>query len=127
MVVLIVLCLQVGVKNLFVLLALYACNHMSLCMTLVYCPGLKCIQEGWQYHSLVFSLVSSLILFRSQTFARNIIGTHRYGFPNVEILGAVFRKIGVIARLIFQLLRHGVVPVKVENTQNVATFVLKAQ
>ena len=25
----------------------------SLCMTLVYCPGLACIQEGWQYHSLV--------------------------------------------------------------------------
>ena len=25
----------------------------SLCMTLVYCPGLTCIQEGWQYHSLV--------------------------------------------------------------------------
>ena len=22
-------------------------------MTLVYCPGLTCIQEGWQYHSLV--------------------------------------------------------------------------
>ena len=25
----------------------------SLCMTLVYCPGLTCIQEGWQYHSPV--------------------------------------------------------------------------
>ena len=25
----------------------------SLCMALVYCPGLTCIQEGWQYHSLV--------------------------------------------------------------------------
>ena len=25
----------------------------SLCMTLVYCPGLTYIQEGWQYHSLV--------------------------------------------------------------------------
>ena len=25
----------------------------SLCMTLVYCPCLTCIQEGWQYHSLV--------------------------------------------------------------------------
>ena len=25
----------------------------SLCMTLEYCPGLTCIQEGWQYHSLV--------------------------------------------------------------------------
>ena len=25
----------------------------SLCMTPVYCPGLACIQEGWQYHSLV--------------------------------------------------------------------------
>ena len=25
----------------------------SLCMTLVYCPGLTCIQEGWQYHGLV--------------------------------------------------------------------------
>ena len=25
----------------------------SLCMTLVYCPGLTCLQEGWQYHSLV--------------------------------------------------------------------------
>ena len=25
----------------------------SLCMTLVYCPGLTCVQEGWQYHSLV--------------------------------------------------------------------------
>ena len=25
----------------------------SLCMTLVYCPGLACIQEGWQYHSLI--------------------------------------------------------------------------
>ena len=25
----------------------------SLCMTLIYCPGLTCIQEGWQYHSLV--------------------------------------------------------------------------
>ena len=24
-----------------------------LCMKLVYCPGLTCIQEGWQYHSLV--------------------------------------------------------------------------
>ena len=24
-----------------------------LCMTLVYCAGLTCIQEGWQYHSLV--------------------------------------------------------------------------
>ena len=24
-----------------------------LCMTLVFCPGLTCIQEGWQYHSLV--------------------------------------------------------------------------
>ena len=25
----------------------------SLCMTLVYFPGLTCIQDGWQYHSLV--------------------------------------------------------------------------
>ena len=25
----------------------------SLCKTLVYCPGLTCIQEGWQYHNLV--------------------------------------------------------------------------
>ena len=25
----------------------------SLCMTLVYCSDLTCIQEGWQYHSLV--------------------------------------------------------------------------
>ena len=25
----------------------------SLCMTLVYCPSLTCIQEGRQYHSLV--------------------------------------------------------------------------
>ena len=25
----------------------------SLWMTLVYCPGLTCIQESWQYHSLV--------------------------------------------------------------------------
>ena len=25
----------------------------SLCMTLVYCPGLTCLQEVWQYHSLV--------------------------------------------------------------------------
>ena len=25
----------------------------SLCMTLVYCPGLTCIQEGLQYHSPV--------------------------------------------------------------------------
>ena len=25
----------------------------SLCMTLVYCPGLTCIQEGWQYHNFV--------------------------------------------------------------------------
>ena len=25
----------------------------SLCMALVYCPGLTCIQEGWQYHSRV--------------------------------------------------------------------------
>ena len=25
----------------------------SLCMTLVYCPGLTCIQEGWQNHSRV--------------------------------------------------------------------------
>ena len=25
----------------------------SLCMTLVYCPGLTGIQESWQYHSLV--------------------------------------------------------------------------
>ena len=25
----------------------------SLCMALVYCPSLTCIQEGWQYHSLV--------------------------------------------------------------------------
>ena len=25
----------------------------SICMTLVYCPGLTCIQEGWQYHSLI--------------------------------------------------------------------------
>ena len=25
---------------------------MSLCITLVYYPGLTCIQEGWQYHSL---------------------------------------------------------------------------
>ena len=25
----------------------------SLCMTLVYCPGLTCIKEGWKYHSLV--------------------------------------------------------------------------
>ena len=25
----------------------------SLCMTLVYCPGLTCIQEGWQYHNIV--------------------------------------------------------------------------
>ena len=25
----------------------------SLCMTLVYCPGLTCIQVGWQCHSLV--------------------------------------------------------------------------
>ena len=25
----------------------------SLCMMLVYCPGLTCIQEGLQYHSLV--------------------------------------------------------------------------
>ena len=25
----------------------------SLCMTPVYCSGLTCIQEGWQYHSLV--------------------------------------------------------------------------
>ena len=25
----------------------------SLCMALVYCPGLTCIQEGWQNHSLV--------------------------------------------------------------------------
>ena len=25
----------------------------SLCMALVYCPGLTCIQERWQYHSLV--------------------------------------------------------------------------
>ena len=25
----------------------------SLCMTLVYCPGLTCIHESWQYHSLV--------------------------------------------------------------------------
>ena len=24
-----------------------------LCMSLVNCPGLTCIQEGWQYHSLV--------------------------------------------------------------------------
>ena len=24
-----------------------------LCMSLVYCPGLTCIQEGWQYHILV--------------------------------------------------------------------------
>ena len=32
-----------------------------LCMTLVYCPGLTCIQEGWQYHSLVdFQLGVSL-------------------------------------------------------------------
>ena len=28
-------------------------KRLSLCMTLVYCPGLTCIQEGWQYHSLV--------------------------------------------------------------------------
>ena len=26
---------------------------MSLCMTLFYCPGLACIQDSWQYHSLV--------------------------------------------------------------------------
>ena len=25
----------------------------SLCMTLVYCPDLTGIQEGWQYHNLV--------------------------------------------------------------------------
>ena len=25
----------------------------SLCMTLVYCPGLTCKQECWQYHSFV--------------------------------------------------------------------------
>ena len=25
----------------------------SLCRTLVNCPGLTCIQESWQYHSLV--------------------------------------------------------------------------
>ena len=25
----------------------------SLCMTLIYCPGLACIQECWQYNSLV--------------------------------------------------------------------------
>ena len=25
----------------------------SLCMTLVYCPGLTCKQKSWQYHSLV--------------------------------------------------------------------------
>ena len=25
----------------------------SLCITLVQCPGLTCIQEGWQYHSHV--------------------------------------------------------------------------
>ena len=25
----------------------------SLVMTLVYCPGLTCVQEGWKYHSLV--------------------------------------------------------------------------
>ena len=24
-----------------------------LCMTLVYCPGLTCIQLGWQYHNLI--------------------------------------------------------------------------
>ena len=36
-------------------------NVKSLCMTLVYCPGLTCIQEGWQYHSLVdFQLVVKL-------------------------------------------------------------------
>ena len=25
----------------------------SLCITLVYCPGLTCTQEGWQYHIFV--------------------------------------------------------------------------
>ena len=26
---------------------------MSLGMALVYCPGLTCIKEGWQYHNFV--------------------------------------------------------------------------
>ena len=25
----------------------------SLCMTLVYCPGVTCMQENWLHHSLV--------------------------------------------------------------------------
>ena len=33
----------------------------SLCMMLVYTTGLTCIQEGWQYHSLIdFQLVVKL-------------------------------------------------------------------
>ena len=30
----------------------------SLGMTLIYCPGLTCIKEGWQYHSLIYFQLS---------------------------------------------------------------------
>ena len=46
----------------------------SLCMTMVYCPGLTCIQEGWQYHRLVdFQLGVKLdSISHLQTFARSL-------------------------------------------------------
>ena len=42
----------------------------SLCMALVHCPGLTCIQEGWQYHSLVdFQL--EIVVYASACVLRN--------------------------------------------------------
>ena len=37
----------------------------SLCMTLLYCPGLTCIEEGWQYHGLVDFQLGVRLYFNS--------------------------------------------------------------
>ena len=37
-------------------------------MTLVYCPGLVCLTEGWQYHSTVY--FQYIVQSDSQTFVQ---------------------------------------------------------
>ena len=53
----------------------------SLFMTLVYCPGLTCIQDGWQYHSIVDFQLGVQLDSITLAFARS--------FPNATLAFAI--------------------------------------
>ena len=64
----------------------------SLCVTLVYCPGLTCIQEGYQYHSLVDFKLGVKVPCHPKTFALSLPEVTR-AFAIVAVMYTVLERV----------------------------------